>query len=135
MKSFDPFDFSRRQFLRSMIGGSTIFPGILSELLAEDAPRSAPADPLLPRQPHSAPRAKRIIFLYMSGGVSHVDSWDPKPKLFSSHGKTVSVNEFQGRKGDFKMFVKRPQWEFSRHGECGTEVSCYSRTWQSVWTT
>jgi hypothetical protein len=59
----------------------------------------------------------------MSGGVSHVDSWDPKPRLFADAGKTVSVDEFQGRKGDFKMFAKRPQWEFSRHGRCGTEVS------------
>jgi hypothetical protein len=59
----------------------------------------------------------------MSGGVSHVDSWDPKPRLFADGGKTISVDEFQGRKGDFKMFAKRPQWEFSRHGKCGTEVS------------
>ena len=59
----------------------------------------------------------------MSGGVSHVDSWDPKPRLFADAGKTVSVEEFQGRKGDFKMFAKRPQWEFARHGRCGTEVS------------
>ncbi|MCA9109300.1 MAG: DUF1501 domain-containing protein, partial [Planctomycetaceae bacterium] len=54
---------------------------------------------------------------------SHVDSWDSKPKLFTDAGKTVSVNEFQGRKGDFKMFLKRPQWDFTPHGECGTEVS------------
>ena len=59
----------------------------------------------------------------MSGGVSHVDSWDPKPRLFADAGKMVSVNEFQGRKGDFKMFAKRPQWEFAPHGRCGTEVS------------
>ena len=64
-----------------------------------------------------------MIFLYMSGGVSHVDSWDPKPKLFADAGKTVPVNEFQGRKGDFKMFLKRPQWEFAPHGKCGTQVS------------
>jgi len=59
----------------------------------------------------------------MSGGVSHVDSWDPKPRLFASAGKTVTVDEFQGRKGDFTMYAKRPQWEFSRHGRCGTQVS------------
>ena len=52
-----------------------------------------------------------------------MDSWDPKPRLFADAGKTVSVDEFQGRKGDFQMFAKRPQWEFSRHGRCGTEVS------------
>ena len=115
--------FSRRNFLRSMVGSSVLFPGLLSQLLAEDAARSGPVDPLLPRAPHFPPKAKRVIFLYMSGGVSHVDSWDHKPKLFADAGKTVSVGEFQGRKGDFKMFAKRPQWDFARHGQCGTEVS------------
>jgi hypothetical protein len=117
------FDPNRRGFLRSLVGGSLLFPGLVSQLLAEDAARSGSIDPLLPHAPHFEPKAKRVIFLYMSGGVSHVDSWDPKPKLFADAGKTISVDEFQGRKGDFKMFAKRPQWEFSRHGRCGTEVS------------
>ena len=115
--------FSRRHFIRSMVGSSVLFPGVLSQLLAEDAGRSGSTDPLAPRPSHFAPKAKRVIFLYMSGGVSHVDSWDHKPKLFADAGKTVSVNEFQGRKGDFKMFAKRPQWEFAKHGQCGMEVS------------
>jgi len=116
-RAFDP---RRRGFLRSMVGGSLLLPGLVSQLMAEDG---AGDDPLVPRAPHFAPKAKRVIFLYMSGGVSHVDSWDPKPRLFADAGKTVSVDEFQGRKGDFRMFAKRPQWEFSRHGRCGTEVS------------
>jgi hypothetical protein len=105
------------------VGGSALFPGLVSQLLAEDAARSGAGDPLSPRPTHFAPKAKRVIFLYMSGGVSHVDSWDPKPKLFADAGKTIAVDEFQGRKGDFKMFAKRPQWDFRRHGRCGTEVS------------
>ena len=113
------FDPTRRGVLRSLIGGSMLLPGIVSQLLAEDA---AP-DPLAPKPTHFPPKAKRVIFLYMSGGVSHVDSWDHKPKLFADAGKTVPVNEFQGRKGDYKMFLKRPQWEFAPHGQCGTEVS------------
>ena len=100
-----------------------MFPGLVAELLAQDGGAAAAADPLLPRAPHFAPKAKRVIFLYMSGGVSHVDSWDPKPRLFADAGKTVAVDEFQGRKGDFKMFAKRPQWDFAPHGRCGTEVS------------
>ena len=112
------FDFSRRGFLRSMIGGSMLMPGLVSRLLAEDA-----TDPLAPKLSHFPPKAKRVIFLYMSGGVSHVESFDPKPKLFADGGKTVSVNEFQGRKGDFKMFLKRPQWDFAPHGKSGMEVS------------
>jgi len=120
--SFHPAP-SRRRFLRSLAGSSILFPGLVSELLAQDGGTPARPDPLLPRPPHFAPKAKRVIFLYMSGGVSHVDSWDPKPRLFADAGKTVSVNEFQGRKGDFQMFAKRPQWDFARHGRCGTEVS------------
>jgi Protein of unknown function (DUF1501) len=123
MKYDQVFDLSRRGLLRSMIGGSMLLPGILSELLAEDAAPANDSDPLAPRPTHFPPRAKRVIFLYMSGGVSHVDSWDPKPKLFADAGKTVAVDEFQGRKGNFNMFLKRPQWEFAKHGGCGTEVS------------
>ena len=117
------FDMSRRNLLRTMVGGSTLLPGILSQLLAEESTTSTQADPLAPKPTHFPPQAKRVIFLYMSGGVSHVDSWDPKPKLFADGGKTIPVNEFQGRKGDFQMFLKRPQWDFSPHGQCGTEVS------------
>ena len=117
------FDPSRRSALRSMVGGSLLFPGLVGNLLAEGGRAASVEDPLAPKPSHHAPKAKRVIFLYMSGGVSHVDSWDPRPRLYADAGKTVSVNEFQGRKGDFKMYVKRPQWEFDRHGRCGTEVS------------
>ena len=104
---------SRRQAIRSLAGGSLLLPGILSELLAVDATLSAPVDPLAPKTTHFAPRAKRVIFLYMSGGVSHVDSFDPKPKLFAQHGKKAPNGQF----------LKRPDWEFRKHGQCGTEVS------------
>jgi hypothetical protein len=117
------FDSSRRAVLRSMVGGSMLLPGIVSQLLADEGAPSRQSDPLAPKPAHFPPKAQRVIFLYMSGGVSHIDSWDPKPKLFADAGKTVSVNEFQGRKGNFSMFLKRPQWEFAPHGECGTEVS------------
>ena len=123
MKPHAAFDPTRRGFLRSMVGGSLMYPALFAELLAQDSGRSGLEDPLTPRSPMFAPKAKRVIFLYMSGGVSHVDSWDPKPRLFADAGKTIAVDEFQGRKGDFKMFAKRPQWDFARHGKCGTEVS------------
>ena len=106
-----------------MIAGSLVMPGLLSQLLAEDAGRGASPDPLAPKPTHFAARAKRVIFLFMSGGVSHVDSWDYKPKLFADAGKTIPVNEFQGRKGKFDMFLKRPQWNFAPHGQSGIHVS------------
>ena len=121
MKMKPSYDSTRRGVLRSMIGGSLLLPGIATQLLAEAAATSA--DPLVPKPTHFPPKAKRVIFLYMSGGVSHVDSFDPKPKLVADAGKTVPVNEFQGRKGEFNMFLKPPQWEFKPHGQSGTEVS------------
>ncbi len=114
----------RRAFLRSAVAGSLLMPGILSELLAEDGRRSS-ADPLAPGRPHFPAKAKSVIFLFMSGGVSHVDSFDPKPRLFADHGKQVVLDhpETRNRPGYEKLFLKRPQWEFRRHGKCGTEVS------------
>lgn len=115
--------FDRRCMLRSALAGSLLFPAMVSQLAADDAVAGGKPDPLAPKEGHFPGKAKRVIFLYMSGGVSHVDSWDPKPKLFADGDKTVSVNEFQGRKGDFQMFLKRPQFTFRPYGQCGTEVS------------
>ena len=115
---------TRRGVVRSLLGSSLLLPALLAEMCRADEARGASSsDPLAPRISHKPARAKRVIFLYMSGGVSHVDSFDPKPKLFAGHGKTVEVNEFQGKPGKYSMFLKRPQWEFRRHGQCGTEVS------------
>ncbi len=108
----------RRAFLRSAVAGSLLMPGILHRLAAESA-----SDPLAARPSHFPARAKRVIFLFMSGGVSHVDSWDPKPRLFADAGKTTSVHEYQGRKGSYRMYLKKPQWTFAPHGRSGTEVS------------
>ena len=113
---------SRRSALRSMTLGSTLLNGIVSQLSAEEN-GPAPLDPLAPRAPHFEPRAKRVIFLFMSGGVSHVESFDPKPRLKADAGKTVTVPEFQGRRGEFSMFLRPPQWEFRPRGESGLEVS------------
>ena len=59
----------------------------------------------------------------MTGGVSHVDSFDPKPKLFADHGKTITVDNWQGKLGEFKRYLKQPQWEFKPRGQSGIEVS------------
>ena len=63
------FDPRRRGFLRSMVGGSLMFPGIVRDLLArEGGLGSTGADPLIPRAPHFTPKAKRVIFLYNGAG-------------------------------------------------------------------
>jgi hypothetical protein len=110
---------SRRIVLRSMIGGSLLLPGILSELLANDESRKS-SGPLAPKQPHFAPKAKRVIFLFSSGGVSHMDTFDPKPKLFAADGKMVGAG---GGLSDLKRPLLRPDWKFQPGGKCGTEVS------------
>ena len=110
---------SRRGFLQSLAGGSLLLPGLLSPLLADDARQ----DPLAPKKPHFAAKAKRVIFLFMHGGVSHVDSFDPKPALVRDHGKTVTIHEWQGRPGKFSRHLKKPHWAFRPHGKSGTEVS------------
>lgn len=109
---------NRRDVLRSLVAGSTLFPGLVSQLLAETAGQPA-------ELPHFAPRAKHVIFLHMSGGVSHVDTWDPKPRLAADHGKEVKLNhpEIENRPGYERIFLKRPGWTFKKYGQCGTEVS------------
>jgi hypothetical protein len=110
----------RRAFLRSSVAGSLLMPAIVSELLGQDT-----ADPLASRPPHFPAKAKNVIFLFMSGGVSHVDSFDYKPRLFADHGRQVALDhpETRNRPGFERLFLKRPQWDFRRHGKSGTQVS------------
>ena len=112
----------RRSFVRSFVAGSALMPGLLQELAAADGEG---ADPLAPRQGHYPGKAKRVIFLFMTGGVSHVDTFDPKPRLKADVGKEVKADhpEIQDRPGYERIFLKAPQWEFSPYGRCGTEVS------------
>jgi hypothetical protein len=121
-----PPTFSRRELFQRTAGG---FASIALAGMLCDRPAGAgqtimsDPDPLAPRRPHLHAKAKRVIFLYMTGGVSHVDTFDPKPKLFADHGKSITVDNWQGKRGDFKRFLKQPQWAFKPGGKCGTEVS------------
>ena len=114
---------SRRGMLRSSILGTMLFPGLLSELMQADA--HASDNPLAPKKPHFKPKAKRVIFLFMTGGVSHVDTFDHKPKLFTDVGREVKLDhpEIKNRPGYERIFLKRPQWEFKRYGQSGLEAS------------
>ncbi len=113
-------DPSRRHFLRSAVAGSALMPALVGELMGEER-----TDALAPKPPHFPGKAKRVIFLFMSGGVSHVDSFDPKPKLTTDHGKQVTFDhpETRNRPGYEKLFLKKPQWEFKKRGKSGTEIS------------
>ncbi|WP_435011581.1 DUF1501 domain-containing protein [Tundrisphaera lichenicola] len=115
----------RRDFLRAGGGfGTLALAGLLAdEARAQGTPSSTQADPLAPKPPHFPARAKRVIFLFMTGGVSHVESFDPKPKLEADHGKTVTIDNWQGRPGNYNFTLKRPIFPSQRGGKCGTEVS------------
>jgi hypothetical protein len=110
---------NRRSILRSAVTGSMLFQGIIQQLIGDDG------GPLAARNPHFPAKAKNVIFLFMTGGVSHVDTFDPKPALARDHGKQINADhpEIKDRPGYEKIYLKRPQWEFSPHGACGTEVS------------
>jgi hypothetical protein len=90
-----------------MVGGSLLLPAILSDLLTQQA-RGDAANPLAPRVPHFPGKAKRVLFIFLTGGVSHLDTFDPKPRLVAEDGKNKLL---------------RPQWEFAPNAKCGTEVS------------
>ncbi|HCC56925.1 MAG TPA: DUF1501 domain-containing protein [Solibacterales bacterium] len=107
---------NRRQMVRSLSAGSLLLPGILQMLLADDL-RAAAVDysSVTPRTPPLPAKAKRVIFLYMPGGVSHMDSFDPKPEL-------VKAGEEKRKSPGGREYV-RPLWNFHPNAKCGTEVS------------
>jgi hypothetical protein len=104
---------SRRQALQRVSTGFgyTALAGLMAQAAAEDKPKTA--GPLAPKTPHFAPKAKRVIFLCMRGGPSHMETFDPKPQLTADHGKP-------GKTKNSKLLGSR--WNFSKHGESGLEI-------------
>ncbi len=122
---------TRREFLWQTGGG---FTGVaLAGLLGNDGflgQQAVAADgvtpfvnPLAPKAPHFLPKAKRVIFLFMYGGPSHIDTFDYKPKMKGMDNKTVDVKTF-GRGGHKNQGrIVEPRWSFKQYGECGQWVS------------
>jgi hypothetical protein len=104
---------SRRTVLRSLAAGSLLMPGLLAQLIAAD-------DPLTPRQPHFPAKAKRVIFIFSNGGVSHMDTFDYKPELFKADGKKTGIGG--GLSNQQKVLLK-PGWQFRPGGKCGMLIS------------
>src|SRR4051812_21479283 len=107
----------RRNFLASLAGG---LGGIaLSSLCAADAV----ANPQSPKAPHFPPKAKRVLQIFCSGAVSHLDTWDYKPELVKRHGQPMPGVEklvtFQGENGN----LARSPWAFRPRGESGKMIS------------
>jgi hypothetical protein len=115
---------SRRQMLARCGTGFGMMG--LAGLLAEENPAS-PVLPLSPRPPHFAPKARRVVHLFMNGGPSQVDTFDPKPALDRYHGKPLPLNNLRTeRKTGAAM---RSPFKFQRYGQSGIEVSeLFART-------
>jgi hypothetical protein len=79
-------------------------------------------DPLAPRAPHFPARAKRVIFLFMKGGPSHLDTFDYKPKLQQDHGKPLPFAKPRVQFAPTGTLLQSP-WKFQQHGESGIPVS------------
>ena len=103
--------------------GGLALAGLLAEVQGADASGGRPAaDPLAPKPPPFPARARRVIFLFMHGGVSHVDTFDPKPKLTEMNGKPLPFAKPQFEFGGTGNLLASP-WKFQKYGRCGTEVS------------
>jgi len=122
---------SRREFIHQVGGGFTSL--ALTGMMAQDgflANQAMAADgktpwdnPLAPKNPPLPAKAKNVIFLFMYGGPSHMDTFDYKPDLYPLDGKTIDVKTF-GRGGKKKGGrVVGPKWKFKKYGQCGKYVS------------
>jgi hypothetical protein len=111
---------TRRAFLsKAGAGFGSLALADLLEARASDIETAAPTDrPLAPRQPHFQPKAKSVIWLFMEGGPSGVDLFDPKPELDKGDGKRVSIDVFNGNPGPL---MKSP-FTFKQYGNSGTWV-------------
>jgi len=118
--------YSRRELLQAAGGG--IGSLALADLLTREQAQAAStttgsAHTLAPRQPHYAAKAKSVISIFCYGGVSHMDTFDPKPELYRRRGEAMKG------KGDVVVSQGNPgglmpsPWKFQKYGQCGMEVS------------
>ncbi len=117
---------TRRGFFSRMSSGmcGAALTWLLSQDLRAGEGSSSPHLDLKPRQPHFAPKAKSVIHLFMNGGPSQMDLFDPKPELDKRHGKTY-VDKIAGEIEFIKDAgaLMRSPYQFAQHGKCGAWVS------------
>jgi hypothetical protein len=119
---------TRRWFFRQCgVGLGSI---ALASLLGEKQGRAAVAprlpNPLAPKQPHFAPKAKRVIYLFMGGAPSQLELFDNKPALAKYNGKPVPEEVVMGQKYAFikpDAALYATEFKFAQHGACGAELS------------
>jgi hypothetical protein len=102
----------------------------LGQLLGESVMGAASLNPMAPREPHFAPKAKRVIYLFMAGAPSHLELFDNKPELAKWDGKLPPADLLKGYRTAFinpNSKLLGPKFKFAKHGKC--------RTWPRWWTT
>ncbi|MCC6538847.1 MAG: DUF1501 domain-containing protein [Bryobacterales bacterium] len=116
-----PLTRSRRDILRTAANGFGAL-ALQSLLHGADAPR---ANPLAARQPHLATKAKSVIFLFMVGGPSQIDTFDPKPALVKLAGQPLpqSYGKIISQVTDGSTPILPTPWQFKQHGQSGAWVS------------
>ncbi len=114
---------SRRQALSTVACG---FGGLAAGAIAHQSALAAALGTGHPGILHHPPKAKRVIFLFMAGGVSHVDSYDYKKSLFREDGKMARFDDARTLAKTRKIVehrVMKPLWDFTSYGQCGQQVS------------
>ena len=135
LPDLSPSSFTRRAFLSNLGFSGLALAAMLHRDGVAASPDSAPSN----GQPHFAPQAKSIIWLFMNGGVSHMESFDPKPMLTKYGGKTISETPFADAQDPEKLAIERLvvpdangnqrnklfplQVGFRKHGQSGIEIS------------
>lgn len=129
-------DFTRRAFLQRGLGGIALAALLQQEALANTPGGWTPPDGI----PHFAPKAKSVIWLFMNGGVSHLETFDPKPELDKYAGKTISETPYKSVQDPEKLALARvtvindangqqrnvlypTQIGFKKYGDAGIDVS------------
>jgi hypothetical protein len=115
---------SRRELLRQTACGfgHLALAGLLAGSARGGAGTAASANPLAPRPPHFMPTARRVIFLFMHGGPSQIDTFDHKPLLARDHGKPLPFPKPRVVSSPTGNLLASP-WKFRRHGQSGAWVS------------
>ncbi|MCY2963707.1 MAG: DUF1501 domain-containing protein [Planctomycetota bacterium] len=121
----NPLALTRRQMLARTgcgFGMVALAEMLAREALGETSDTARAARPYAVRSPHHPARAKRCIFLYMPGGPSHVDTFDPKPRLIEDNGKPLPFEKPKLERTKTGNLLASP-WKFAKQGQSGVEVS------------
>ena len=125
-RGVDPKTLSRRWFLQQC--GVGLGAAALATLTGRPSPAAEPrpAGPMMPKAPHFAPKAKRVIFLFMAGAPSHLELFDPKPELAKHDGTLPPAGLLDGYRAAFinpNSKLLGPKFTFKKYGESGAELS------------